>query len=86
MPEICRFLGVVITMNFNDHAPPHFHAQYGEFTVSIEISTGLVMRGSLPRRVLGLVVEWASLHRDELHSNWRLARAGSTPNRIAPLE
>lgn len=86
MPEICRFFGVVIRMNLNDHSPPHFHARYGGRMASIAISTGLVMRGSLPPRVLGLVSEWASMHRAELLSNWQLASTGRRPHRIAPLE
>jgi len=27
MPEISRFFGIIITMNYNDHSPPHFHAR-----------------------------------------------------------
>jgi hypothetical protein len=30
MPELCRFLGMVIYMLYDDHRPPHFHAEYGE--------------------------------------------------------
>ena len=86
MPEICRFFGVVIQMNFDDHVPPHFHARYGGRRASISISTGVIIKGSLPPRVLGLLAEWAALHREELAANWKLASTGRSPRRIAPLE
>ena len=63
MPEISRFLGIIIAMYYNDHAPPHFHARYGEFEAVIAIATGDVVAGSLPRRALALVREWRELHR-----------------------
>jgi hypothetical protein len=86
MPEVSRFFGVVIRMNFRDHAPPHFHARYGQHVASIGIAPLVVLRGRLPPRVLGLVLEWAALHSSELLENWRLATSGRKPRRIAPLE
>jgi hypothetical protein len=86
MPEISRFLGIVIRMYFRDHAPPHFHARYGPQVALLDISTLAVARGSLPPRVLGLVSEWASLHRAELMENWTLASRGEAPHRIEPLK
>lgn len=86
MPEICRFFGVVIRMNFDDHAPPHFHARYAGSMASIAISTGVVIKGRLPPRVLGLLVEWTALHREELVANWKRASTGRVPKRIDPLE
>lgn len=66
MPELCWFYGVRIKMYFDDHHPPHFHAGYAGDEALIEIETLAVMAGDLPSRALGLVVEWASLHRAEL--------------------
>ena len=86
MPEISRFLGIIISMNYNDHAPPHFHARYGGDQAIIEIETLHVLGGRLSPRVMGLVVEWALLHRDELLEDWRLARESAPLKRIAPLE
>jgi len=85
MPEISRFLGVVIRMYYRDHAPPHFHAVYGENEVTVEIENGVV-EGRFPRRALSAVLEWYELHRDELRINWDLARAELPLNRIEPLE
>lgn len=84
-PEISRFFGVIITMNYNDHAPPHFHARYAGDQAIIEIETLRVLGGRLSPRVMGLVVEWALLHRDELLEDWRLARESAPLKRIAPL-
>ncbi len=85
MPEISRFLGIVITMYFNDHNPPHFHVRYEGYRAIIEIETLEIVAGILPPRVLGLVVEWAMLHQVELARNWTmLAREGKFA-RIDPL-
>ncbi len=85
MPEISRFLGIIIRMFYNEHNPPHFHAFYNEYQVEISIQTLEVMKGSLPKRVLALVIEWALEHRGELMNDWELMRNDKTPNPIQPL-
>ena len=85
MPEISRFLGIVIAMFYSEHGVPHFHAIYGEYEASIEIESERV-HGQLPRRALALVLEWNRLHRQELLDNWERGRGGQPLNRIAPLE
>ena len=85
MPEICRFLGIVIGMFFNEHGVPHFHAVYGEYEVTVEVETRVV-HGEFPPRALRLVLEWTELHRSELLEDWLLARQGQPLKRIAPLE
>lgn len=85
MPEISRFFGIIITMYFRDHAPPHFHASYNEHEALIAIETLGIVQGSLPPKALSLVVEWASQHRDELLANWQgLSTLGSF-QKISPL-
>lgn len=69
-PEICRFYGIIIYMFVKDHAPPHFHAKYAEYRALINIDTGELIDGSLPRRALRLVQDWTELHREELNKNW----------------
>lgn len=86
MPRISEFFGIVIAMYYNDHAPPHFHAKYAEHEAQLVIETLEVMGGSLPRRALSLVLEWAALHRDELRVNWEAARRGEPLSAIAALE
>lgn len=86
MPTISIFYGIVVRMFFNDHPPPHFHAQYGEFTAEVAIDALVVLRGALPRRALELVLDWAELHRAELVQNWDLCGQHRQPQPIAPLQ
>lgn len=86
MPEICRFLGIIITMHYDDHAPPHFHARYGSSKAIVEIRSLQVLEGRLPPRVLGLVIEWAAIHAGELEDDWQLAGRNEPLHRIEPLE
>src|SRR5438270_11249988 len=72
VPEISRFLGIVIVINYNEHDPPHFHARYGRQKVSVRIADGLVT-GSFPARALAHVLEWWNLHQSELAEDWQLA-------------
>ena len=85
MPEICRFFGIVIRMHFDDHPPPHFHAEYGGQRAVVDIRTLVVIGGSLPPRALGLVVEWASQHQAELLELWRLAANYQPLHKLPPL-
>ena len=85
MPEISRFLGIVIGIFYSEHGLPHFHAVYGEHEISVEMESGTV-HGEFPARALRLVLEWANLHKQELIENWQLARQGQGLKRIAPLE
>ncbi len=86
MPEISRFLGIVIAMYYNDHAPPHFHARYGGSEIRVDIDTGEIMSGSFPRRAQNLVLEWLDLRRSELLMDWELAQEHKLLNKIEPLE
>jgi hypothetical protein len=85
MPTISTFYGILIRMFFNDHAPPHFHARYGEFEATIDLRTLDVLEGELPHRALSLVLEWAMIHREDLLVNWQLCRENAAPARIDPL-
>jgi hypothetical protein len=86
VPTISAFFGIVISMYWRDHNPAHFHARYGDFEALVRIDTLEVIRGSLPKRALALVLEWASEHRVELNEDWELCRALATPKPISPLE
>ncbi|GAB6058328.1 DUF4160 domain-containing protein [Desulfonatronum parangueonense] len=70
MPEICRFLGIVITMYFDEHNPPHFHIRYNDYRACMEIQSLNVIAGAIPAKVRGLVEEWAELHQRELLEIW----------------
>lgn len=89
MPEVSRFLGISIRFYYREHAPPHFHAVYGEHEAQIALGSHTVLEGKLPGRVLGrvlgLVQEWAELHGEELMECWERARQGSEPGNVEPL-
>jgi hypothetical protein len=86
MPSISRFFGLVIYMYFNDHSPPHFHAEYGEWEAVYVIDTLDVLRGELPRRAHIMVIEWALANREELRTNWAKASRQLPLDQIRPLE
>jgi hypothetical protein len=85
VPEISRFLGIVIAMFYRDHTPAHFHAKYGEHEITVEIESGEV-HGTFPTRALAHVLEWHRLHKNELMEDWELARERQPLKSIEPLE
>ncbi len=86
MPTISQFYGILIRMFYNDHLPPHFHAEYNEYEVLVSINPISVIRGNVPRRVLSLVFEWAAQHQTELVENWNRCRNQEQPISIEPLD
>lgn len=85
-PTISVFFGIVIQMFWKAHGPPHFHAMYAEHEALIEIRALEVLHGSLPRRALAMVLEWATDHRAQLMENWDRCGRMETPERIEPLK
>ncbi len=85
MPEICLFYGIKITMNWNEHNPPHFHVEYAGFKATVLIQEGIISSGYVPNRQLRFVLAWCEIHKDELMQDWELARDGKPLNRINPL-
>ena len=85
MPELSRFLGIIISMYFDDHSPPHFHVRYNDFRASISIKDLSLFQGELPPRVLGLVIEWAGLHKNELLEDWNMVQETGKRFKIEPL-
>ena len=86
MPTISEFFGIVIQMFWREHAPPHFHALYGEHEALIDIRTLEVIAGQLARRALALTIEWAAEHRSQRIEDWDLCQARQQPKKIPPLE
>ena len=84
MPTLSTLYGIKITMNYNDHLPPHFHAEYQDFEVTVEIASGLVT-GRMSRRALRLIWSWLDEHRDEVMENWERARARQPLKPVEPL-
>lgn len=85
MPIISRFFGIIIYMYWRDHAPPHFHAKYGDQQITVEIETGII-KGNMSKRAKKMVQEWRESHKEELLTDWKLAEERKTLNRIEPLD
>lgn len=86
MPHVAEFFGITVAINFADHPPPHFHAEYGGDEILIEIDTLAVYRGTIRRRALAPVLEWSALHRAALRRNWERASRREPLERIPPLD
>jgi hypothetical protein len=86
VPRISEFFGIVITMYYNDHTPPHFHARYGEYEAQFVIESLDVLHGSLPSRAASLTREWATINHHALIANWESARRGQALIWIPGLE
>ena len=85
MPEISRFLGIVILMYFDDHNPPHFHVRYNDYRALVSIGDLAVISGELPPRISAPVLEWAELHKNELMENWKMIQKTGDYFKIEPL-
>ena len=86
MAEVCRFYGIIIRFYYREHPPTHFHAIYAEHEALIEIETGHIYKGWLPRRALDLVNTWRSIHLQELRANWERASRDEAVLPIDPLD
>ena len=85
MPEISLFYGIRITMNWNEHNPPHFHVSYADYKATVLIQESRIDKGYIPNRQLKLVLAWCEIHRDELMQNWELSRQDKPLIRINQL-
>jgi hypothetical protein len=86
LPEISLFYGIRITINWNDHVPPHFHARYGEFQCSVDIVNNCLLNGFMPKKQLKQILLWAEINEEQLMQDWELARLGKPLNYIDPLK
>lgn len=85
MPEVSLFYGIRVTMYYDDHNPPHFHAESNGNKVVVDILKARIINGSFPSKQLKLVLAWCIIHQDELMYNWELAKSGKPLNKIKPL-
>ncbi|MCB1155853.1 MAG: DUF4160 domain-containing protein [Leptospiraceae bacterium] len=85
MPLISEFYGIKIYMYWDDHSPPHFHAEYGDFQALIDILQSVVIKGMIPNKQLKLILAWSELRKDELMENWESARVHGEIKKIDPL-
>ncbi|WP_150464765.1 DUF4160 domain-containing protein [Francisella sp. XLW-1] len=85
MPTISRFFGIIISMYWDEHNPPHFHVRFGEYKCSVSIANISVIVGELPKKQERLVLAWAEIHKKELLQNWELCQKDKQPMQIEPL-
>jgi len=85
MPTISRFFGIIISMYWDEHNPPHFHVRFGEYKCSVSITNISVIVGELPKKQERLVLAWAEIHQKELLQNWKLCQKDKQPMQIEPL-
>ena len=86
MPTISEFFGIKILMYWDEHNPPHFHAEYGDFKAIISIKDAVVIKGALPSKQLKLVLAWCEIHHQELMNNWESAKINGKISKIDPLK
>jgi hypothetical protein len=86
VPIISAFFGIIIRMYFDDHAPPHFHAEYHGQDAMLDFRGRIIegeIRSSTARK---LIRQWAQQHEMELAINWKRAKALQQLENISPLE
>lgn len=85
MPEVSRFHGIVIMMFYKEHNPPHFHANYGEYRIVVNILDRTI-KGFMPKRAIKLIFTWMDLYEEELKVNWKRCKSDEEPFKIEPLK
>lgn len=85
MPVICRFFGITIFMFWKDHAPPHFHAKYGDDEIVVEIESGKIA-GTMSKRATKMILEWLEQNKTEILKDWECAEQKKALFPIKPLE
>jgi hypothetical protein len=86
MPEISRFFGIIIRMFYDEHNPPHFHAEYQGHKAVFDLNGNMTKGDLCSRTARKLVREWVDLHGDEISDNWELAMSDKELNKIDPLD
>lgn len=85
MPVLSFFYGIKITMYYDDHNPPHFHAEYSDYKALISIHDGAIIEGIIPIKQMKQIETWLTIHQEELMQNWELAREQEQLIKIEPL-
>ena len=86
MPIVSEFFGIKIYMYWQEHNPPHFHAEYSGLQAVIDINNSVIIKGALPLKQLKLVLAWCELHKTELIDNWKAAEEHQQIIKIEPLK
>jgi len=85
MPEISRFFGIIIRMFYDEHNPPHLHAEYASEKAVFDFRGNIIKGDMKSRTATKLVREWIDAHASELENDWKLAGNNQPLNKIEPL-
>ena len=86
MPIVSRFFGIIIRMYYDEHNPPHIHAEYQQNKAVVDFSGNILKGGLKSKTATKLVREWIDIHSKDLEDNWDLARSGKEVHEIEPLD
>jgi len=86
VPVISTFFGIVVRMFYQDHDPPHFHAEYQGQHGKFDFAGCLIVGEIRSRNAKALIRKWVLLHADDLEANWERMKAGERLERVEPLE
>lgn len=88
MPTISMFFGIIIRMYYapKEHNPPHIHAYYQNFSITVDIQSCELLSGEIPAKQMRLISAWIEIHKDELLADWTLCQNGQKPYSIDPLK
>jgi hypothetical protein len=82
MATVARIDGIKIQFYWDDHPPPHFQAEYGEYRAKIAIDSVRIAKGYLPNAQLRKVRAWAKPRKDQLLTAWMRCRSDLHPGKI----
>jgi hypothetical protein len=86
MPYVSLFFGIIIRMFYNDHNPPHFHAEYQGIVAQFDFDGNLIKGDLRSKTARKLIKEWAQMRKDELEENWFNIHNNKEINKIMPLD
>ena len=86
MPYVSFFFGIIIRMFHNDHNPPHFHAEYQGQKAKFDLDGNMIVGNIRSRTAKTLIKKWATLHKEELTTNWELGQKLGEIRKIDPLD
>lgn len=85
MPLLSEFNGIKVYIYWDDHLPPHVHAEYSSFIALIDIQNCVILKGMFPLNKAKLILGWCELHKAELMQAWDDVKNRQMPKKIMPF-
>ena len=67
---IGEFKGIKFIVHTNDHNPPHVHAKYDKYEISISLLDYSVLVGNLPSKNQNIAIKWVKKNKDYILKYW----------------